>query len=321
MISETALSQVVQQKYISLVMENAPLCFLVVNKNRDVIYVNDYMLSFLKTEQGDPMGQKCYALCGYDKPCADCVLDQCVSTEQEIENYRSEVPRFNSIRYCDIVNVPIFDDDEKITDLFMEIVFDRTQEIDLEKKLEHDFDTMVDTLAYILSVQESEVSKHNEKIKTLAVQLGERMGLSREDIKDLRAAALLHNLGKISLYKARDQQKEEDVFEEQEPSYAASTADTLKRIDRMKGISHIIRYHLSHYDGSGDPEDCSGDDIPLASAILRLAIMISDFTPHVTDLTSLDAGTAGLLVQLFEARSGTVYSPAVVEKFRRAVGL
>lgn len=315
------LSQVVEQKYVDLLMENAPLCFLVLDKAKNVVYANDYMKSFLKADQGDPVGQKCYALCGYKSPCLDCVLDECMRDMTEKELSRSEVQRFNSIRFSDIVDVPLPASENNLDekqDLFMEIIFDRTQEIILERKLEYDFDSTVDTLAFILSVQESAVASANESIARLAVSLGERMGLTYLQLRELRAAALLHNLGKISIYKLRE--TEGTTAEESSRNYAELSADTLKSIDRMKGIANIIRCHLANYDGSGDPQEISGDTLPLESSILRLAIMILDFFPGAVDIDKLSDDDVKLLGQLFSVRSGNIFAPAVIAGFKKAIG-
>ena len=94
----------------------------------------------------------------------------------------------------------------------MEILFDRTEEVELEQRLEHDFDAMVEMFYEILIAQESEIASRNEQIAVFSLQLGREMGLREGELRELRAAALLYNLGKISIYQERVKASSDPAF-------------------------------------------------------------------------------------------------------------
>lgn len=308
-----AFSEIVQHEYVRMIMENVPLNFLVVRENRDLVYVNSTLNAALGREGHDPLPGKCYALFGYAEPCCDCMLDRCRETMGDIQRPLTSMPCFGSVRYSSVFDFPLRDVEGRGTGLFMEILFDRTEEVELEQRLERDFDAMVEMFYEILIAQESEIASRNEQIASFALQIGREMGLVEGDLRELRAAALLHNLGKISIYQERVKASSDPDFHEEE-DYSVQSARLLDRIDRMKGIAEIIRFHRTPFEPGGTSRKA-----PLGSSILRLAILIVDYLSPLGDLCSLDASSEQILIQLLRARSDLDFDAETTERFIEAV--
>lgn len=302
-------SRVVQHEYVRMIMENVPLNYLVVRGNRDLVHVNGILKSALGRRECRPLPEKCYELFGYGGPCPDCMLDQCRETMEEVQRPLATAPRFGSVLYSSIVDFPLLDADGRNTGLFMEILFDRTEEVELERRLEHDFDAMVEMFYEILLAQESEIASRNEQIASIALQIGKAMGLTEGALRELRAAGLLHNLGKISIYQERLKESSDPDLHEFE-DYSIQSARLLARIERMRGIADIIRFHRKPF----DPKDESRRT-PLGSSILRLAIMIADYLSSLGDLRNLDAASEQILLQLLRARKGLDFDSETTERF------
>lgn len=309
MLQRLSFSDAVQREYVRMIMENVPLHFLVVREDRDLVYVNATLNAALARDGRGALPGKCYELFGYAGPCRDCMLDRCRETRGEVQRPLAEMPSFGSVRYSSIINFPLRDAGDGDTGLFMEILFDRTEEIELEQRLEHDFDAMIEMFYEILLSQESEIASRNEQIAAFALQIGGEMGFTESALRELRAAALLHNLGKISIYQERVKASADPDFHEIE-DYAAQSARLLERIERMKGVAEIIRFHRTS-DDSGD----GSRQVPLSSSVLRLAILIVDYLPSLEDLCALDASSEQILLQLLGARSGIDFDAETVERF------
>ena len=102
---------------------------------------------------------------------------------------------------------------------------------------------------------------------------GQRIGIKRKELKDLRIAALLHDIGKISIPKSilnKQGPLTKDEFEivKKHPIYSAEI------IDNFEELSHLSEYILHHHermDGSGYPSRLKGYEIPLFCRIIAIA--------------------------------------------------
>ncbi len=115
-------------------------------------------------------------------------------------------------------------------------------------------------------------SDHSENVANYAAALAKGYGLDTECIVRLRRAALLHDIGKVS------------VTSEILGKPGSLTAEEYAEIKRhpivgsvilahagLHDEAHWIRHHHERIDGTGYPEGLTGDDIPLESRILFVA--------------------------------------------------
>lgn len=90
-----------------------------------------------------------------------------------------------------------------------------------------------------------------------------------------------------------------------------TSSDMLRRIPRLEAVADIILYQEKYYDGMGFPADLlKGEDIPLGSRIMRLAI---DFDRLI--LSGMDEDEAFNAISNSENR----YDDAVVEMLKKAI--
>ena len=100
-----------------------------------------------------------------------------------------------------------------------------------------------------------------------------RLGWRERDLEMLQMAAILHDVGKVSipdhvLRKPQPLNEREWETIKQNPVRGAEMAS---RIQGLETIVPWIRHSLERLDGSGYPDGLSGDDIPLACRILHVA--------------------------------------------------
>jgi putative nucleotidyltransferase with HDIG domain len=158
---------------------------------------------------------------------------------------------------------------------------------------------------------------HSYRTSVYAARIAERMNLSEERVEDIRAAALLHDIGKLEvsrniLYKAAKLTDEEIV---EMKSHLDKGIETLKPLGgSLRRILPIILSHHDKFDGSGY-HATKGQDIPMEARIIAVAdaydAMISD-RPYRKAITPLEAR------DLILKGSGTDFDPRVVEAFQAA---
>lgn len=160
---------------------------------------------------------------------------------------------------------------------------------------------------------------HSYRTSQYAARIAMEMGLDDERIEDIRAAALLHDIGKLEvsreiLYKAA-KLTDGEIVEMQ--SHVKKGVDTLRPVGgTLRRVLPIILSHHDKYDGNGY-HPLKGEEIPLESRILSVADV---YDALVTDRPYRKA------MSPFEARdviakgAGKDFDPKVVAAFQAAFG-
>ena len=114
---------------------------------------------------------------------------------------------------------------------------------------------------------------HLERVARYAMALAERTGFPPEDLPLLRIAALLHDIGMISLSqeilaKPGKLTAEEYLMVREHPQIGYQM---VKSVTGLNAAGIYILYHHESYSGHGYPEGLEGPEIPLGSRILAVA--------------------------------------------------
>jgi response regulator RpfG family c-di-GMP phosphodiesterase len=129
---------------------------------------------------------------------------------------------------------------------------------------------LVTALAGVLQLKDPFLYSHAARVSKYAGRLGERLRLSEEVLSDIMAASFLHDLGSVGtageMYSYFTDENL-SVFE----NHASRAAELVSFVADLKDTADIIRYHYEDFDGSGAPLGLIGEQIPLASRILRVA--------------------------------------------------
>ena len=155
-------------------------------------------------------------------------------------------------------------------------------------------------------------SEHSAVVARYAAGIAQRLGWGGADLAYLRVAAMLHDVGKVSLPDQilrkpgpLDPQEYEEV-----KLHPVIGAELVNRVDGLSLISRWVRHSHEHFDGSGYPDGLAGDDIPLASRILLVADAFDAITSARPYRSALSIGEACEELRL---HSGTQFDPACVD--------
>jgi putative nucleotidyltransferase with HDIG domain len=155
---------------------------------------------------------------------------------------------------------------------------------------------------------------HSYRVSVYASQLALEMGLSEDKVEDIRAAALLHDIGKLEtsrkiLYKAarltEDEMTQMRAHVDKGIGLLSPVGGSLRR------ILPIILAHHDKFDGSGY-HSTQGERIPLEARIITVAdvydALISD-RPYRKGLSPFEAR------DIITKGAGTDFDPRVVTAF------
>lgn len=159
---------------------------------------------------------------------------------------------------------------------------------------------------------------HSENVAKLALQTGKKLEWSGADMEYLEIAALLHDIGKISipeaiLTKVKPLTSQEWKMIQMHPYYGAQI---VKQINIFSKIVPWVYHHQEHWDGSGYPDQLSKKDIPTASSIIAIAEAYTVMTSELPYRKSVSIQEA---LDKIQTASGKQFDPAVVEAFHDGV--
>jgi HD-GYP domain-containing protein (c-di-GMP phosphodiesterase class II) len=177
------------------------------------------------------------------------------------------------------------------------------------------FFNMVTALAETLEKRDPYTGGHVRRVVGYSLLLGAEMGLSREDLRDLRLAATLHDIGKITtpdriLGKPSPLDPDEAEIMRRHAADGASIASHLAN----PWVLHGVRSHHERVDGKGYPDGLKDADIPLAPRIIAVADTYDAITTSRPYRAGLPPERAAAEIL---TGAGSQFCPQVVAAFRR----
>lgn len=171
--------------------------------------------------------------------------------------------------------------------------------------------TATQVLFAAIEERSPDLAAHAQRVARSATALAEAVGLSRGDVRTIRAAALLKDLGKValpaSLLDERRPLDDEDIALVH--SHVAIGADLLAEVAGLEHVADLVIASREWFDGSGYPAARGGTAIPLGARIIAVAAAYDTLTSPGTCDDPLSHGRANAeLVR----RAGTQLDPDVV---------
>jgi HD-GYP domain-containing protein (c-di-GMP phosphodiesterase class II) len=124
-----------------------------------------------------------------------------------------------------------------------------------------------------------------KRIVELATTIGRKMHLPYRSLELLEHAAMLHNVGYIAVDRATvlkpSMLSDSEMTEIRE--HPESGMRILREVVGMQGVADIVRAHHESPDGTGYPRGLRGEDIPIESAIIKVAeafVAMTSPRPH-----------------------------------------
>jgi putative two-component system response regulator len=150
----------------------------------------------------------------------------------------------------------------------------------LKTYIDEQGEAVIFSLARSIEARDTYTRGHCERLSSLAVKLGSRIGLSADDLNALRIAGIVHDIGKVIVPDAILMKPGRLTFEEmkiieEHPVAGERICSPLKSLRR---VLPIIRYHHERMDGSGYPDGLRGNKIPLGARTLQIVDIFDALT-------------------------------------------
>ncbi len=172
----------------------------------------------------------------------------------------------------------------------------------------------VEMLLRLVKARFSHESMHVLRVTRYAEAIARGLGLSREEIDNVRSASELHEIGMVMIPQELIS-KQGPLTEKERRLMELHTKrgyQILRSVDEYSHLADFILHHHEFWDGSGYPEGLQKDEIPLCSRIIAVANAYEAMTalrPYRRRMTMEEA--------LGEIRqnSGSQFDPRVVAVF------
>ncbi len=185
---------------------------------------------------------------------------------------------------------------------------------DSYEELEDLFLKLVHVMVNVLDAKSPWTKGHSERVSQYAEAIALEMDIDQDDIKDIKMAGLLHDIGKIGtsdylLDKPGTLTKDEFTQIKKHPSQGA---DILKELKQLREIIPYIEHHHEKIDGTGYPLRISGNKIPLGARILHVA---DSFDSMTSDRPYRPSPGLEFALNELQTHKGSQFDPDVVNAF------
>ena len=181
-------------------------------------------------------------------------------------------------------------------------------------KLEKAYLDSIETLRYTVEAKDPYTRGHSDRVAEYSVLIGEKLGLSENDLKILRVGGLFHDIGKIGIPDSillKETKLTDDEYSEIK-NHPSIGAHILCNAEVFKDIIPIVKHHHERYDGRGYPGKLVGEDIPYFARIAAVADAFDAMTSKRTYRNSLEIN---IVREEIEKNLGTQFDPELGKLF------
>jgi putative nucleotidyltransferase with HDIG domain len=178
---------------------------------------------------------------------------------------------------------------------------------------------ILEILSKYLESTDQYTKGHSLRVSESSQEIAKAMGLSKINIENIRAAGLLHDIGKIEisgevLRKAADLSVEERMLID---THAAKGADILSSVGAvLKEVVPVVLAHHKYFMSESKTGAKEQNQIPLGARIVAVA---DSFDAMVTDRPYRKGMPPWKALEELTAKAGSQFDPQVVEAFQRVI--
>jgi diguanylate cyclase (GGDEF)-like protein/putative nucleotidyltransferase with HDIG domain len=174
----------------------------------------------------------------------------------------------------------------------------------------------IEALALAIEAKDHTSHKHLQRVRVFTVEVARELGFAEDEVEALRAAALLHDIGKLAIPEHIINKPGRLTPEEFEKMKIHSVvgSEILQRVAFPYPVAPIVRSHHERWDGTGYPDGLKGEQIPKGARVLAAIDVLDALASHrqYRSAMSLDAA-----MEKVASMSGSAFEPRIVEVLQR----
>ena len=174
----------------------------------------------------------------------------------------------------------------------------------------------IEALALAIEAKDQTTGEHLQRVRVYAMELARDLSLSEDETEALRAASVLHDIGKLAVPEhiiSKPGKLTPEEFEKMK-IHPIVGAEILEQVDFPYPVVPIVRAHHEKWDGSGYPNGLKREEIPIGARILAAVDCLDALASDRQYRRALPLDEAMAKVA---SESGISFDPQVVEILRR----
>jgi HD-GYP domain-containing protein (c-di-GMP phosphodiesterase class II) len=185
-------------------------------------------------------------------------------------------------------------------------------------KLGRERGSVIEVLCNALGLEENMKSAQAQRVADLAASVAWQMGLKEDQVRAVRQAAILHDVGKIGI--AEDVLSKAETLTDREwqtmMRHPEVGHEILSEVPSFRLVAEVIQSHHERFDGQGYPRGVKGDEIPIAS---RIYAVVDAYAAMISERPYRKKMDHDMAVREIVRNSLTQFDPQVVQAFLEAM--
>src|SRR5271170_3631625 len=174
----------------------------------------------------------------------------------------------------------------------------------------------IEALALAIEAKDQTTGEHLQRVRIYAMELARELELSEDETEALRAASVLHDIGKLAVPEhiiSKPGKLTPEEFEKMK-IHPIVGAEILEQVHFPYPVVPIVRAHHEKWDGTGYPNGLAGEAIPIGARILSTVDCLDALASDRQYRKALPLHDAMAKVA---SEAGTAFDPRVVAILHR----
>ncbi len=174
----------------------------------------------------------------------------------------------------------------------------------------------IEALSLAIEAKDHTTHDHLRRVQVYAIEIAKELGLDPDQLNAVRAAAMLHDIGKLAVPEhilSKPGRLTPEEFEKMK-IHPIVGAEILDRVQFPYPVVPIVRSHHEKWDGSGYPDGLKREDIPIGARILSA---VDCFDALASERPYRQAMTPQETMNTLSAEKGRSFDPRVIEIMER----
>lgn len=198
-----------------------------------------------------------------------------------------------------------------VSDSYSRLLKSYLEEIERSNEL---FLATVDGFAAAVGARDGYTLEHSRQVASFAEMLSRSIGLDDKNVRTVKIAGELHDIGKIGVPESI--LLKEEILTHGEyglmKTHAMKSAEILSPVPNLDEVVKAVRSHHEWYDGNGYPDGLSGKQIPLLGRILAVC---DAFSAMITERPYRPARSPEEARNELRSMKSTQFDPDLVDAF------
>jgi len=170
----------------------------------------------------------------------------------------------------------------------------------------------IEALALAIDAKDHTTHTHLHRVRTYALAIAKELGLDDQELDALRAAALLHDIGKLAVPDhiiSKPGRLTPEEFDKMK-IHPVVGAGILEKVAFPYPVAPIVRSHHEKWNGKGYPDGLKAEEIPIGARVLAAVDCLDALASHRQYRKALPLDEA---MKTVAEEAGTSFDPKVVE--------